>query len=54
MHGTNESRIFHKSPFADWFATQDVARGVTIYDRSSDTKIAVAPPAEWGRHGRGT
>ena len=50
MHAADEPIIIHKSPFADWFATQDIARGVSLYDRSSDAKIAVEPPAEWGRH----
>ncbi len=50
MHGTDDTRIVHESPFADWFATQDIPRGVSMCDRSSDAKITVAPPAEWGRH----
>ena len=29
---------------------EDVSRGVSLYDRSSDAKITFAPPAEWGRH----
>jgi hypothetical protein len=49
MCGTDETRIIHKSPFADWYATQDMPRGVSIYDRNSDEKTVVEPPAEWGR-----
>jgi len=50
MYGTNEPIVIHESPFAHWFATQDVARGVSLHDRRSDAKIAVEPPAEWGWH----
>jgi hypothetical protein len=42
--------IVHHSPFPDWFATQDTSRGVWLCDRTSDRKILVEPPAEWGRH----
>lgn len=49
MCEANEPIVIHESPFTDWFATQDIARGVTIYDRSSGEKIVVKPPAKWGR-----
>jgi len=46
-----ENYIIHKSPFSDWFATQDTSsRGVWLCDRASDQKVKVEPPAEWGRH----
>jgi hypothetical protein len=46
---TND-RTIHKSPFADWYADQDSSRGVWLHDRTSDRKIKVERPAEWGQH----
>lgn len=43
--------LIHPSPFADWYATQDIsAGGVLICDKASDRKVLVQPPTEWGRH----
>ena len=43
-------RITHQSPFPEWFATQDAARGVWLCDKASDRKVEMEPPAEWGQH----
>jgi len=45
----NRELIVHESPFPEWYATQDV-RGVWLCDRTSDQKVKVEPPPEWGRH----
>ena len=46
----DEDRIIHASPFAEWFATQDTsAGGVWFCDKTSDRKVLVQPPTEWGR-----
>jgi hypothetical protein len=42
--------IVHKSPWPSWYASQDVTRGVSLHDKSSDKRVVVEPPAEWGRH----
>ena len=48
---TNEDRRIHLSPFPDWYADQDTsAGGVWLYDKTSERKVLVQPPAEWGRH----
>ena len=48
---TDHNLRIHPSPFPDWYATQDTSsRGVWIYDRASEEKVKVVPPAEWGRH----
>jgi hypothetical protein len=44
-----EERIVHMSPYADWYATQDVSCGVWLCDKTSDRKVLVEPPTEWGR-----
>jgi hypothetical protein len=41
--------VTHRSPFADWYATQD-ASCVWICDKGSDRRIKLEPPTEWGRH----
>ena len=46
----NEDAIIHRSPFSDWYATQDTSFGVWLCDRASDQKVKVEPPAEWGAH----
>ena len=46
----NEDCIVHRSPFPDWFATQDTSRGVWLCDKASEQKVKVEPPLEWGRH----
>ena len=46
---TEHDRRIHPSPFADWYATQDGSRGVWLCDKTSDGKVKVEPPAEWGR-----
>ena len=47
---TEHDRRIHPSPFSDWYATQDASRGVWLCDKTSDRKVKVEPPAEWGRH----
>ena len=44
-----DDRIIHISPFTDWYASQDVSRGVWLCDKTSDRKVLAEPPAEWGR-----
>jgi hypothetical protein len=45
-----DDRRIHPSPYSDWYATQDGSRGVRLCDKTSDRKVNVEPPAEWGRH----
>ena len=46
---TDQDYRIHPAPFSDWFATQDTSgRGVWIYDRATEEKVKVEPPAEWG------
>ncbi|MGO9108990.1 MAG: hypothetical protein ACLP9L_07130 [Thermoguttaceae bacterium] len=45
-----DDRITHRSPFSDWFATQDTSRGVWLCDKASDQKVKVEPLAEWEAH----
>ena len=48
---TDEDRRIHPSPFSDWHATQDAScHGVWLCDKTSDRKVLVEPPTEWGRH----
>ena len=48
---TDQDRRIHLSPFADWYATQDApTRCVWLCDKTSDRKVKVEPPTEWGRH----
>ena len=48
---TDRNQRIHPTPFSDWFASQDTSgRGVWICDRTSDEKIKVEPPTEWGAH----
>jgi hypothetical protein len=42
--------IVHSSPWPEWFATQDVERGVSICDKGSDRRIVIEPPLDWGSH----
>ena len=42
--------IIHRSPFPNWFATQDASCGVWLCDKASEQKVKVEPPTEWGRH----
>ena len=45
----DKERIIHAAPWPEWFATQDTsARGVWLCDKTSDRKVLVEPPAEWG------
>ena len=47
----DQDQRIYPSPFSDWYATQDAScRGVWICDRTSDKRIEVEPPAEWGRN----
>jgi hypothetical protein len=48
---TGSDLVVHPSPWPDWYATQDTSsRGVWLCDKTSDRKVLVQPPAEWGRH----
>jgi hypothetical protein len=46
----DENCIVHLSPYSDWYADQDVSRGVSFYDKATGRKVTVEPPAEWGRN----
>ncbi|MGO9110617.1 MAG: hypothetical protein ACLP9L_15455 [Thermoguttaceae bacterium] len=46
----NEDRIIHKSPFPNWYATQEASCGVWLCDRASDRKVKAEPPAKWEGH----
>ncbi len=39
--------VTHLSPWPEWFATQQ-DRSVCLCDKTSEEKIEVVPPAEWG------
>ena len=39
----------HKSPWPEWFATQDSLTGVVICSKITGEKVVVEPPREWGR-----
>lgn len=46
---TDDDLRIHPSPYAQWYATQDVSsRGVWICDKTSDRKVLVQPLTEWG------
>ncbi len=45
----DDNRQIHPSPYPNWNATQDVSC-VWIYERGSDRRIKLEPPAEWGQH----
>ena len=40
----------HKSPWPQWFATQESLTGVVICSKDTGEKVLVEPPKEWGRH----
>ena len=45
--------VIRQAPWrSDWYATQDIARGVLFCDKNSDETVKVEPPPEWGRHWR--
>ena len=51
MPGMSEDDLrIHPSPFREWYATQDGSRGVWLHDKTSERRVKVEPPAEWGRH----
>jgi hypothetical protein len=39
-----------KSPWPEWFATQESLAGVSIVSKTSGEKVMVEPPREWGRN----
>jgi len=43
----NETTIIHESPWSDWFATQDLSRGVSLHERGGNRSIILTPPPEW-------
>ena len=47
---TDNDRIIHKSPFSEWYATQDASCGVWLCDKTNDQKIKIEPPAQWEAH----
>jgi hypothetical protein len=46
----NEDRLIHRSPFSNWYATQDTSRGVWLCDKTSDRKVKMEPPADGEAH----
>src|SRR5690606_29776753 len=40
----------HRSPWPNWFATQDTVRGVRLHDKVTGQQVSFSPPAEWGPH----
>jgi len=40
----------HKSPWPDWFATQESLAGVCIVSKATGEKVMVEPPREWGHN----
>jgi len=48
---TDPNLLIHPSPFTDRYATQDISTsGVWLCDKTSDHKVLVQPPVDWGRH----
>jgi len=45
---TTDVRV-HKSPWNDWYATQESLAGVVLCNRETAEKVVVEPPQEWGR-----
>ena len=39
----------HKSPWSEWFATQESLTGVVICNKTTGEQVMVEPPKEWGR-----
>jgi hypothetical protein len=46
---TPEIRI-HKSPWPEWFATQESLTNVVICSKTTGEKVVVEPPKEWVHH----
>ena len=40
----------HKSPWPEWFATQESLTGVFLVCKTTGEKVLVEPPREWGRN----
>ena len=40
----------HKSPWPEWFATQESLTGVCIVNKATGESVVIEPPKEWGRH----
>ena len=38
----------HKSPWPEWFATQESLDGVMIRNKATSERVLVEPPKEWG------
>jgi hypothetical protein len=38
----------HKSPWPDWYATQESLDGVMICNKAASEKVLIEPPKEWG------
>ena len=38
----------HKSPWSEWYATQESLEGVCIVNKATGEKVVVEPPMEWG------
>jgi hypothetical protein len=49
MQNDEEIRI-HRSPWADWYATQESLASVSICNKSTGEKVEIEPPQEWGRY----
>lgn len=39
---SDDNYIIHLSPFADWYADQDISRGVSLCDRATGQKVTRA------------
>ena len=46
--GGDDVRL-HRSPFNNWYASQESLRGVVVHDKESAQQIEVAPPSDWGK-----
>jgi hypothetical protein len=40
----------HRSPWPEWFATQESLTGVFLCNKSTGEKVKIEPPKEWGRN----
>lgn len=40
----------HKSPWAEWYASQESTAGVFIINKATGEQVFVEPPKEWGHN----
>jgi len=45
---SDADKVIHPSPWLEWLGTQSDTHSVWICDKTSDERIKVEPPADWG------